>query len=454
MKKLFSIYIIATVLIMSACSKYLEMKPDQSIAVPTKLKDLQAILDYELYNIRGYPAGGDMGADYYYMDDNDLEARNVDARGIYQYAPIAYRDIDWTDSYKRIFYANVVLDEVDGVLLEELNETHRQAVKGAALFQRGWNFLHLAQLFASAYDPNTADGEMGVVLRLNSDINERSERAPLYESFAQITRDLGAAAALLPAENITPTRPSKASAYAALARTYLYMGDFEQAKNYADSCLDIRSTLIDYSTLDSMRANPFELFNEEVLLHNILVANGSMLSPNLAKVDTVLYQLYSEHDLRKVNFYTRQTDGSYAFKGNYSGDVNSSLLFSGLALDEVYLIKAESAVRLGLLDDAAATLSSFAKSRYRLGYVPEFNFSDATLALQTVLNERQKELAFRGGIRWADLKRLNLSPTTAKTLKRTVNGEIVELEPNDRRYNLLIPVEVIRQSGIQQNLRD
>jgi starch-binding outer membrane protein, SusD/RagB family len=440
--------------LINGCTKYLDMKPDQSLAVPSKLKDLQAIMDFELYTIRSYPAGGDIGADYYYMDDKDLAARNVDVRGIYQFADVAYRDIDWTDSYKKIFYANVVLDEIEKVSLDGFSEQDRQSVKGSALFLRGWNFLHVAQLFASAYNFQTAGAEMGIALRLTSDINEPSTRATLEETFRQITEDLKSAAAILPEESITPTRPSKAAAFAALARTFLYMGNYEEAMAYADAALALQNALIDFNLLDSMRANPFDLFNKEVILHNTLVANGSMLSPNLARLDTALYRSYDQHDLRKNILYQKRVDGSYSFKGNYSGDVNSSLLFSGLAVDECYLIKAECAARLNLLEEAANTIRTLAENRYRKGHVPALDFTDAQAALQTVLDERKKELAFRGGVRWADLKRLNLSEHTAKKLTRVVKGELFELEPNSSRYNLLIPVEVIRQSGIPQNPRD
>ena len=68
-----------------------------------------------------------------------------------------------------------------------------------------------------------------------------------------------------------------------------------------------------------------------------------------------------------------------------------------------------------------------------------------------ILLERRKELLMRG-LRWMDLKRLNMEGA-AITLTRTVNGQVYTLPPNDLRYALPIPEDVIAISGMQQNPR-
>jgi len=64
--------------------------------------------------------------------------------------------------------------------------------------------------------------------------------------------------------------------------------------------------------------------------------------------------------------------------------------------------------------------------------------------------ERRKELIFRG-LRWSDLRRLNMDTRFAVTLKRKVNNKEFLLLPKDARYTLQIPISVIKSSGIQQN---
>lgn len=78
--------------------------------------------------------------------------------------------------------------------------------------------------------------------------------------------------------------------------------------------------------------------------------------------------------------------------------------------------------------------------------------NDATEVLRLVLNERRKELAFRG-IRWSDLRRLNKDERFAVTLSRTLNGQTYQLSPNDKRYVIPIDEQEIRLSGIEQNER-
>ncbi|KKX51127.1 RagB/SusD family nutrient uptake outer membrane protein [Sphingobacterium sp. IITKGP-BTPF85] len=95
-------------------------------------------------------------------------------------------------------------------------------------------------------------------------------------------------------------------------------------------------------------------------------------------------------------------------------------------------------------------------NRYRQGIytVPQFN--DDISALKYVFTERRKELLFRG-VRWSDLKRLNLDPNFATTLKRELNiaGDLKKfnLPPNDRRYIYPIPENAIVLGSLEQNVR-
>jgi len=72
-------------------------------------------------------------------------------------------------------------------------------------------------------------------------------------------------------------------------------------------------------------------------------------------------------------------------------------------------------------------------------------------ALDTILVERRKELAFRG-LRWSDLRRLN-KEGWGIMLNRNLNGVPYTLPPNSELYTLPIPPDVIQLSGIMQNPR-
>jgi hypothetical protein len=70
-------------------------------------------------------------------------------------------------------------------------------------------------------------------------------------------------------------------------------------------------------------------------------------------------------------------------------------------------------------------------------------------ALKFVLSERKKELLFRG-VRWMDLRRLNLSKETAIVLHRNNEGKEYILNPNDVRYIFPIPQNVMLNSDVIQ----
>src|SRR5690606_13698384 len=131
---------------------------------------------------------------------------------------------------------------------------------------------------------------------------------------------------------------------------------------------------------------------------------GGTLSQSYRKVDTTLYTMYADDDLRRTLFF-REQDGHVYFKGNYDGQ-NTSALFNGITSAEMLLTKAECLARKGKSSEAWNVLSELLRYRYSNNNFNEVMPIGATNVLNFVLNERRKELLFRG-IRWIDLRRLN-----------------------------------------------
>jgi hypothetical protein len=119
----------------------------------------------------------------------------------------------------------------------------------------------------------------------------------------------------------------------------------------------------------------------------------------------------------------------------------------------MYLIRSECNARLGNVQTAINDLNSLLINRYKKGsYVPYTTALSGGQLLTVILNERIKELYYRG-LRWTDLRRLNLDDRFKVTLNRSVNGNNYSLPPNDPRYAYPIPDQEIQLSGIQQNQR-
>lgn len=216
------------------------------------------------------------------------------------------------------------------------------------------------------------------------------------------------------------------------------MGNFIAAKSHADSCLDKYASLIDYNNLNTTTTNPFPANNKEVLYQSNLLSTTDLFYRSSLIIDSTLYNSYSDQDLRKQLFFTTGSAGLPVPGFSYSGNTTK---FSGLATDEVFLIRAECNARLGNKELALQDLTTLLQKRWKNNdYLPPM-VNSSQEALNLVLIERRKELVFRG-LRWIDIRRLNeINP--AITLKRWWSNTEYTLAPGDKRYVLPIPPDVI-----------
>ncbi|WP_342331912.1 RagB/SusD family nutrient uptake outer membrane protein [Pedobacter sp. FW305-3-2-15-E-R2A2] len=452
-------FIIIAVLSLASCKKYLDLKPNASLYVASSLRDCQALLDdYSVMNL-AYPVDGEASSDNYYLTDASWSSLpDVEAQETYIWALQAqHRTSQWSAPYKAVFNSNLVLQ-----LLEKISPSSGSdynAIKGAALFFRGYSFFNIASLFCKPFDAASAQQDPGIPIRQSTDVEVEDDRGTVQQTYNQIIQDLKTAFELLPETSPIKSRPTKTAALAALARVYLAMGDYKNAGEMADACLKKYNILLDFKLINSSAPFPFSRFNTEVIFSASMPPSSS-LTQNNAKILKSLYDSYDVNDIRKTAFFRANTGiniGTFAFKGSYDG---SSNLFCGFATDEVYLIRAECYARDGKITEALKDLNDLLITRWKDQTIngittttyTKYVTSSADVALGFVLNERRKELIFRG-IRWTDLRRLNRESQFSVILNRSVNGNSYTLPPNDLKYTLLIPRDVISNSSISQNPR-
>ncbi|MCX2486792.1 RagB/SusD family nutrient uptake outer membrane protein [Pedobacter sp. MR2016-24] len=448
------------VLILSSCEKYVDIKKSSNQALIETASDCQLLLDnYGVMNT-GFPSDGEASADDYYLTDDGYLSSSLTQtdRDRHTWAPSGIRPgaAQWVNPYKTVYYANLVLETVEELKSKgSADVTVLNNLRGAALFFRSFCFWQIAQLYAKPYSAASAEQDPGIPLRLSSDINDKSERGTVAQTYARIVQDLQEAVSLLQPTSTVPTRPNKAAAYAMLARTYLSMEDYAQAQASADASLQINNQLIDYNTLDVNSYTPFfPRFNKEVLFHSLMEQQPALNPNDIAKINLDLVNTYSANDLRRSIFLkpnSGDNTGSYRFTGNYE-PATSALFFNGLAVDEMYLIRAEGYARAGNVTASMGDLNTLLRTRWKIGTYVDMAAVDGTDALNKVVAERRKELLMRG-LRWTDLRRLNKDTRFARTLSRSAQETTYTLPPNDIRYTLLIPQEVINNSQISQNPR-
>lgn len=448
MKQIFvTILLCASVTVLS-CKKFLDVRPDKKLVLPSTIEDLQALLDnYDRMNT-SCSSLGEVTADNYYVTAPAWKSFPIWDKNAYIWADemqIKSLPNDWSVIYDVVYIANVVLENVDKIKPDTRQE-RLESIKGAAHFFRAKSFQEAVFTWCKVYNRQSAETDPGIPLRLNSDFNEISVRASVQQTYDQIISDLLTAIQLLPLQAKHVMRPSKPAAYALLSRTYLAMGEYAKAGLYADSCLKIVDTLIDYNNLNISNSYPIGRFSEEDIFHSRMLGLHYSLDNYYLRIDTALYNSYDQNDLRKVIFFRDNGDGSFGFKGSYDGSVD---LFNGIASDEMYLTRAECLARAGKIPEAMMDLNTLLKNRWLSGTFIPVNSSNSEEVLNLILKERRKELIFRN-IRWMDLKRLNREGANI-TLTRVLDNEVFTLSPNDGKYALPLPEDILDLSKMKQN---
>lgn len=445
MKKLNYILLLVVGLFFLGCEKFLDEKSQSNLRIPTSVADLQSLLDnFSAMNYMDL-SSAEMVAGDFYLSDADWASRGEQERRLYLWENsnvLGTSSNDWITMYNMVYRANTVIEgsvAVNGLK----NDATWNNVLGQGYYYRAKSFLQLLGSYALAYDEG--EENPGIPLRLTTDFNERSVRASVKQGYEQVVNDLEKSIKLLSVVPVHVMRPSKPAAYALMARTLLMMRKYEQAGLYADSCLQLKSDLIDYNTLNLSLTNPFVMFHPETI-HYTRFQTPSSLNNTRAKVSLDVINSYADGDLRKAVLY-KLTNGTYAYRGSYSGE---PIPFGGLATDEMYLIRAECNVRANRLVLAMTDLNKLLRTRWDKNktFVP-LAISDQSTALTFVLAERRKELVMRG-LRWGDIKRLN-KEGAGISLTRTINGVNYELKANSPRFANPIPEKVIETSGMEQN---
>lgn len=433
-----------------SCKKFLDKKSNSSLAIPNTIENLQGLMDDYRFMNMGTPSYGEASGDDYFLLLSDYRSMSGNDQKVYAWIPYDYNySNDWSFNYRSVYNSNLCLERIETIPKDNLNKLNWNNIKGSGLFFRAFSFLNLSWAFAKSYDETTASTDLGIVLRLGSDFNVPSIRSSVKESYERIISDAKEAASLLPDNPAHVMRPSKAAAYGLLARAYLSMRKYDSSLKYADLSLQINSSLLNFNTdIPNISSNnPFQKFNKETIFYTEMGSLYSSVLTFYAKIDTMLYSMYDMNDLRRAAFF-RPVSGYQQFKGNYAA--HSYIQFSGLATDELYLIRSESYARNGMVIEAMNDLNTLMQTRWRNTVpFPTITATDAADALKKILSERRKELLMRG-TRWSDIKRLNKEGANI-ILKRVISGEEFMLPPNDSKYALPLPKDIIDQTGIQQN---
>lgn len=191
-----------------------------------------------------------MKEEYYYKSThyiNEYGGDNVSLSGTtidnfyymyrYQRLPNNYYPANvWKFSFQMIANINSAIE-----MINEGESVEMDHLLGENYFLRGYHLFTICNLFGRPYAQNPKEN-LGIPIKLTSDINDFPPRATVFEVYEQVVKDLEKAASLMKDKTDDPNigiekssiYASKQVAHAMLSRVYLYMEEWQKSKDYAD----------------------------------------------------------------------------------------------------------------------------------------------------------------------------------------------------------------------------
>ncbi|HEX9825398.1 MAG TPA: RagB/SusD family nutrient uptake outer membrane protein, partial [Flavobacteriaceae bacterium] len=334
----------------------------------------------------------------------------------------------WSEPYQFIFKANSIIEGVN--VSNTLSQDVKNQLEGEAKFIRAFFHFYLVNLF----------GDVPLVLTTNYQENNSIERAPTAQVYDKIIADLLDAQNLLPVDFSRDggerVRPIQATATALLARTYLYVGDWENAEIQATSIINNTSLFSLEASLDNIfLSNSSEAIWQLNGVGNNTGGSQFILSSAPTRVALTEYLVYAfeNNDNRRTDWVGSYTDGTntwyYPYKYRYNLNDPPQEHFMVFRLAEQYLIRAEARTLQNNITGAQADLNMI---RNRAGLL-NTTASTQTNLLDAIMQERQVELFTEWGHRWLDLKRTN-----------RVDNILGAIKPNWEATDALYPIPQVQ----------
>ncbi|WP_339918200.1 RagB/SusD family nutrient uptake outer membrane protein [Yeosuana marina] len=436
-----SIFILTTFL---SCDHYLDIEPKG-------VRLLETVEDYDLWlnSYYGfYPYEMNLLSDL--SDKLDVSDPPVDVNSrVYTWQAQFDEDISsstapfWRTHYQFIYTLNAVIKNIDGASGGTTEEKIR--LKSEALLGRGFEYLHLVNLYGKVYNPSTANQDLAVPFVTGIDVtDEIPNRSTVQEIYDHIIADITEALPNLPQDNSDNRfRGSIAAAYSVLARTYLYMKNYELAAINAQLAIDNSlDPILDYTEVLNMPEFP-RLVKRPGTIYAKYGSTGIEF-PTLDFLNS-----FEANDLRRTMNYTQPWSGPTPQRGEIlfihygSWPISNAYPNWGTSVSEMRLILAETAARANNLEQAIEELHLLREKRFKPEDYVKYESLNQEDVLQRVLLERKFEFAFNG-LRWYDMRRLASEGRMPEVYRYGADNTVIStLSPDSNRYTLQIPIQVM-----------
>jgi len=338
----------------------------------------------------------------------------------------------WRSYYHAIYIANYIIEHQ-----EEITDASAKTVDqlvGEAYMMRAYCHFLLVNLYAEPYTHCTPATTRGVPMMLEADVNAIPGSSSVETIYNQVLSDIDEAEKRL---NVTQWeegenyRFNTISAQALRARTYLYMGRWQEALTAAKAVIVAHGDLVDLNASTAVLPDNYKSVENIVALEQF----SSNLSTVINQPSTDFINLYRTGDQRRTKYFKRATSTTWTLQKSDG--------YCSFRSAEAYLIAAEAACQLGQLTTAIDDyLTPLWQKRLNASALSTEQTLVSTMTkdelLQEIYDERARELAFEGH-RWYDLRR-----TTQPALTRTYGGQTYTLTPE--KYTMRFPTEAVESN--------
>lgn len=344
------------------------------------------------------------------FSDNELDYRN------------SLIERMWADLYRYIYKSNAIIEglENNSAITPEL----RSQLLGEARFVRAFSHFYLVNLW----------GDVPLVVSTDYEVNRDLVRTRKEDVYSKIIEDLLASIEMLRSDFVLSanerTRPNRWTAFALLARVYLFTQDWQQAEAAASEVLANGEffDLTDHPAqvfLKNSRETIWQLHSP--FMPGDLLAFNMTSGPSHGILREEFVQSMSTEDLRRDVWIGEfiSNDETYYYPTKYTGVSPVTEYSTVLRVSELFLIRAEARAEL---DDITGAAQDLNRIRGRAG-LQETSANSKNELIDDIMHNRRIEFFTEWGHRWLDLKRRSLTADVLGPIKPLTWQKTDELFP-------------------------
>lgn len=352
-----------------------------------------------------------------YADDMDFYGTNVDIEQFNKHTVLPSNTLLanlWNTSYGEIYAANALIEGVQNstVIIGE----DRNRLLGEAMFIRAFIHFYLVNIY----------GDIPYITTTNYEANTTISKLAQTQVYELIVSDLSQAENLLPesypSEN--RVRVNKSAALAMLARVYLYIEDYEKARDYSTAVINNSLYSVNPDLTSAFLKESSSIiwsFHPGIAGLNTKDARAYIFSsgpPTKVSLAVNLRNAFENGDIRQTSWIRTITDATdvwyHAYKYKKSSVTEPSQEYTiVLRIEEQHLIRAEARAILGDITGAQQDLNI---TRNRAG-LANTNANTTASLKSAILQERRFEFFCEQGHRWFDLKRTGNAASALSQVK-------------------------------------